>query len=64
MNGSGTLGTLSNHGLIKVHCHSGVEKLSGSKVLDGTSGVVQMNPEAPATVVWPQCQNKAWNEMA
>ena len=30
MNGGGTLGALSSHGLIEVHCHSGVGKLLGS----------------------------------
>ena len=27
MNGGRTLGALSSHGLIEVHCHSGVEEL-------------------------------------
>ena len=30
VNGGRTLGALSSHGLIEVHCHSGVEELSKS----------------------------------
>ena len=30
MNGCGTLGALSSHGLVEIHRYSGVEKLSGS----------------------------------